>query len=132
MNGSVRVNSLRLVGELKTFIYSPQKKRAEAIRGKHDDAIMALCLALYVRDERMRGLPVGLDYSQQARPQKVDPYEDIKKEIMDGGVEDWFEIRPEAASDDEDFQTPKKANPLLREFGWCLLFVMCIFNMGVA
>ena len=132
MNGSVRINSQRLVGELKTFIYSPQKKRAEAIRGKHDDAIMALCLALYVREERMRGLPVGLEYSQQPRPSRVDPYEDIKKEIMEGGVEDWFEIRPETTTEEDDSFAPKRNNPLLKEFGWCLLFYLCLSIAGVA
>jgi hypothetical protein len=66
MNGTVRTNSHRLVNELKTFIYSPQKKRAEAIKGKHDDAIMALCLALYVRDERIRGLPLDIEHAEQS------------------------------------------------------------------
>jgi hypothetical protein len=117
MNGSVRVNSQRLVGELKTFIYSPQKKRAEAIRGKHDDAIMAMCLALYVRDERTRGLPMGVDYVESKAPEKMDMYEEIRREVVEGGVEDWFEIRGESA--EEENPSMRRTNDrILREFGW--------------
>lgn len=116
MNGSVRVNSRRLVGELKTFIYSPHKKRAEAIKGKHDDAIMALCLALYVRDERMRGMPVDVENSSAIDVSGKSSYEDIKREIMEGGISDWFEIR----SGTEDPENPEagRRNPILKEFGW--------------
>jgi hypothetical protein len=117
MNGSVRVNSQRLVGELKTFIYSPQKKRAEAIRGKHDDAIMAMCLALYVRDERTRGLPMGVDYVESKAPEKMDMYEEIRREVVEGGVEDWFEIRGESA-EEESSSMRRPNDKILREFGW--------------
>lgn len=118
-NGSVRINSHRLINELKTFIYSPQKKRAEAIKGKHDDAIMALCLALYVRDERIRGLPLNVEYSEETlqltRP-KV--FEDIKKEIMDGGVSDWFEIKNNESIIESQSPSMRKNNEILKEFGW--------------
>lgn len=117
MNGSARINSQRLVGELKTFIYSPQKKRAEAIKGKHDDAIMALCFALYVRDERMRGLPLNVEYEGDAMQiMKANPFDDIKKEIMEGGVTGWMENMSPARSDESDF-FPKR-NPIFKEFGW--------------
>jgi hypothetical protein len=116
MNGSVRINSHRLVGELKTFIYSPQKKRAEAVKGKHDDAIMALSFALYVRDERIRGLPLNMEYSEEVLLTKSNPYEDIKKEIFNGGSIDWFEIKPTELSVDAD--SPRKNNGILKEFGW--------------
>lgn len=115
MTGSVRVNSRRLVGELKTFIYSPQKKRAEAIKGKHDDAIMALCLALYVRDERMRGMPVDAENSM-AIDVSGESYDDIKKEILEGGIADWFEIR--GGSEEAESSDGRAKNPILKEFGW--------------
>jgi len=117
MNGSVKVNSIRLINELKTFIYSPQKKRAEAIKGKHDDAIMALCLALYVRDERIRGLPLSVEYAEDLIVTKNNPYEDIKKEILDGGVKDWFEIAPQREIG-VDRETPRMNDSILKEFGW--------------
>jgi hypothetical protein len=117
MNGSVRINSQRLVGELKTFIYSPQKKRAEAIKGKHDDAIMALSLAIFVREERMRGMPTNSASPVSFGPDK-ESYEDIKREIVDGGISDWFEIK----SDKKDFgdygENLDKRNPIFKEFGW--------------
>ena len=117
MNGSVKVNSIRLINELKTFIYSPQKKRAEAIKGKHDDAIMALCLALYVRDERIRGLPLNVEHSEEFLVTKNNPYEDIKKEILEGGVKDWFEIAPQREIG-VDKEAPRMNDSILKEFGW--------------
>jgi hypothetical protein len=118
MNGSVRINSHRLVNELKTFIYSPQKKRAEAIKGKHDDAIMALCLALYVRDERFRGLPLDVGYTEEIMISKSAPYEDIKKEIIEGGTVDWFEIKQGDSLYSEEKDAFRKNDGLLKEFGW--------------
>ena len=118
MNGSVRLNSHRLVGELKTFIYSPQKKRAESVKGKHDDAIMALCFALYVRDERIRGLPLNMEYSEELLATKSSPYDEIKKEIFNGGAMDWFEIKPNDNFSVEEGELPRKNNGLLKEFGW--------------
>jgi hypothetical protein len=119
MNGTVRINSHRLVNELKTFIYSPQKKRAEAIKGKHDDAIMALCLALYVRDERIRGMPLNVEYVEQSILKKGGPMDDIKKEVLEGGVSDWFEIKsPSDNFSIDEKQDTRRNSPILKEFGW--------------
>lgn len=116
--GSVRINSSRFVDEIKTFIYSAQRKRAEAIKGKHDDAIMALSLALYVRDERIRGLPLNVEYSEEAMQiMKNNPFDDIKKEIMEGGVSNWMNFQSETSKQQEDGDFPKR-NPILKEFGW--------------
>jgi len=117
MTGNVRLNSKRLVNELKTFIYSPQKKRAEAMKGKHDDAIMALCLALYVRDERTRGLPVSSEMSDAGIPLKKSPYEEIKKEIMEGGSTGWLNPGADTFSIGEG-EIPRKNDAILKEFGW--------------
>jgi hypothetical protein len=118
MTGSVRLNSQRLINELKTFIYSPQKKRAEAIKGKHDDAIMALCLALYVRDERTRGLPVSSDMSDIDTPLKKSPYEEIKKEIVEGGSTGWLDARGGDTFSMGEGEMPRKNDAILKEFGW--------------
>lgn len=120
-NGTVRINSTRLVGELKTFIYSPQKKRAESIKGKHDDAIMALCLALYVRDERVRGLPVGENSQEMISITKTNAYEDIRREILEGNVEDWFDFKSDVDylnNMDQEFEIKRKNDGIIREFGW--------------
>jgi hypothetical protein len=118
MTGAVRLNSQRLVNELKTFIYSPQKKRAEAIKGKHDDAIMSLCFALYVRDERIRGLPVSSEMSDVGTPLKKSPYEEIKKEIMEGGSTGWLDARGGDTFSMGEGDIPRKNDAILKEFGW--------------
>ena len=118
MTGVVRLNSQRLINELKTFIYSPQKKRAEAIKGKHDDAIMALCFALYVRDERTRGLPVSSEMSDVGIPLKKSPYEEIKKEILEGGTTGWLDARGGDTFSMGEGDIPRKNDAILKEFGW--------------
>ena len=81
---------------------------------------MALCFALYVREERIRGLPLNIEYSEEAMQlMKSNPYDEIKKEILEGGVTDWFEIKTDSRSNDEDLQSFKRKNDeLLKEFGW--------------
>ena len=46
--GSLKINSERLMNEFKTFINKDGKPQAE--KGANDDLIMALCIALFVRD----------------------------------------------------------------------------------
>jgi hypothetical protein len=84
MQGSkgVKINSRRLVHELKTFKYNASKKRAEADKGKHDDAIMAMCLALYARDTIVRYVPAGYDGVEEMR-------ESYKQKILDDIKNEW-------------------------------------------
>jgi hypothetical protein len=121
VNGTTKVNSTRLVNELKTFIFSPQKKRAEAVKGKHDDAIMALCMALYIRDENVRGIPIGSDSEDMMKILKNNSFEEIKKEILEGGVESWFEKEEESNQfnlSSVDFEIKRQNDKILKEFGW--------------
>lgn len=127
MNESIRINSKRFVTELKTFVFNPQTKKAEAQKGKHDDAIMSLALALYVRDAQMRGMPVGAGASESTMTiYKSEIYTEIKQEIMNGSLEDWMNKDQE---EDEDymykddsiivpFDIKRKNDKLLKEFGW--------------
>jgi hypothetical protein len=120
-NGTAKINSTRFVNELKTFIFSPQKKRAEAVKGKHDDAIMALSMALFIRDESVRGLPVGGDAEDMMKMLKNNSFEEIKKEILEGGVENWFNKEEESIEfsiDAVDFEIKRKNDKILKEFGW--------------
>lgn len=120
-NSTTKINSTRLVGELKTFIYSAQRKRAEAIKGKHDDAIMAFCLALYVRDESIRGVPIGSETEDMIKILKNNSFDEIKKEILEGGVEGWFnkeEILEPHLENQFDFEIKRQNDKILREFGW--------------
>lgn len=127
-NRTVKINSKRIVRELKTFIYHPIRKKAEAIKGKHDDAIMAISMALYVRDAQMRGIPVGAEVPEEmVQIFKSDIYEEIKQEILEGAPEDWVTEETEdpiLAPDPESFlpgisYVPKRRHDkLLKEFGW--------------
>jgi hypothetical protein len=120
VNGTAKINSSRFISELKTFIYSPQKKRAEAIKGKHDDAIMALCLALYIRDESVRGIPLGSESEDILKIIKNNSYDEIKREILEGGIDDWIskEETKEFSIDQFDFEIKRQGDKILKEFGW--------------
>ena len=128
INGTIRINSRRLVKELSTFIYNPYTKKAEARRGKNDDAIIAMALAIWVRDQQMRGIPVGAEVPDEiTRIFKSPVYEEIKREILEGSPEDWLNDKsdnPILDPDDEDiltgitFATRRKYDKLLKEFGW--------------
>jgi sRNA-binding carbon storage regulator CsrA len=122
----LKVNSPRFVHELKTFKYNASKKRAEADKGKHDDAVMAMSIAIYVRNEAMKGIPVGADVPKELTDVfRSEVYEKVRQEIKDGLPENWIE-------DDEDFfdvyqgeVTPgvvfnvkRKFDKLLKEFDW--------------
>jgi len=126
MNGTLRINSRRFVNELSTFVFSAQKRRAEAERGKHDDAIMAMCIALHIRDERLRGIPIGSEIPEEmVKVFKSDIYEEIKNEILEGSPDDWLsedQYDPLNMEVEEllmpDFNPRRKNDKLLREFGW--------------
>ena len=125
----MKIYSRRLVTELRTFNYNTKTKRAEAQRGKHDDAIMALCIALWVRNDTMRDVPIGAEVTEDfAKIFDSDTFKQIRQEILNESPEDWITV-PEAEDPtiipglDEslaglslDFR--RKHEKLLREFGW--------------
>lgn len=129
INRSMAVRSRRLVKELKGFIWNIQTKRAEATKGFHDDAILALCLALYARETKLRHGPVGAGMAEQEYTEtfKAQIYEDIKRELSKDAPEDWMD------PDDTDlfgnvnrddvalgvmFGQKRMHDALLKEFGW--------------
>lgn len=128
INSTVRINSRRFVTELKTFIYNSSSKRAEAQKGKHDDAIMAMAIGLFVRDLQLRGIPVGAEAPEELTDVfKSQMYEEIRNEIRDGAPEDWISQDgndPILMPNEEDmlpsisFNIKRKNDKLLREFGW--------------
>ena len=124
MTNSMRVNSARFSNELGTFEYNVTTKKAQAQKGKHDDAIMSMCLALLVRDSMSRDIPIGaqVDISNLSRISN-DVYEDIKRELMEGKPEEVLEMSSTKLFEDdvvesESFQFRRKYEGLLREFGW--------------
>jgi hypothetical protein len=128
MNGTIRINSRRFVKELNTFIYNAQTQKAEAQKGKHDDAIISICLALYVRDSVLRDIPMGAEIPKElASPFKTSVYEEIKREIMEGSPKDLIsEVSndPILIPDEDDilagvvFNFRRRHDKLLKEFGW--------------
>jgi hypothetical protein len=128
INQSIAIRSPRFVRELKGFIFNPQTKRAEASKGFHDDAIMALCLALYARDSRMRQVPVGASTEEEyTEAFKAEIYDEIKAELAKDAPEDWIDPDDlellEKLNHDEDIPAitqgyARKHDALLKEFGW--------------
>lgn len=129
MNGSLTINSCRFADECDTFILNTKSNKPEAIRGKHDDAILAMSLALYARDKQFRDIPVGA-----AQPEEIAQvftskmYEDIKREMLEGAPDTWLSKVEEEI---DYFGTGKEEIPaslylnynrpkdkLYREFGW--------------
>jgi hypothetical protein len=118
---------MRFVCELQTFEYNKVTRKAQAQKGKHDDAIMAMCIALYVRDTLLRDLPMGAERPKESvQIIKNAVYEEIKKQLLEGSPEDLL------ADDEIDILAPekdsyyggytyipeRKYDKLLREFGF--------------
>lgn len=127
MNETVRINSLRFTNELGTFEYNPVTKKAQAQKGKHDDAIMAMCIALFVRDSMLRDIPMGAEVPQEILSSlKTQVYEEIKRELLEGKPEDLLaEEDIDVLGVDKDtilpgvvFDNRRRNDKLLREFGW--------------
>ena len=139
VNGTIRVYSRRLITEFRTFNYNTRTKRAEAQRGKHDDAIMALCIALWVRNDTMRDVPIGADIAEDfAKIFDSDTFKEIKQEILNESPEDWITL--EAPEDPTiipgleeslaglSLSFRRKNERLLKEFGWVLFFAITILQ----
>lgn len=129
VNGTLKVNSRRFVNELNTFIYNPSKRRAEARKGKHDDAIMAICIALYVRDTQVYDMPVGAEIPEEMMQIfKAEVFKEIREEILRESPEDWIADQENddrlIMANEEDvmpgvmFDFRRANEEILREFGW--------------
>jgi len=119
-NGSFVVYSRRFLHELNTFVFDNQKNRAEARKGRHDDAIIAMSIAIYTRDEAIRGMPVGGGVSTTTKDViSSSVFEEIKKEILE---DDWEDEDYDFESSLEiDILRPMYGQPhskILEEFGW--------------
>lgn len=128
INHSIAIRSRRFVKELKGFIFNPQTKRAQASKGFHDDAIMALCLALYARDSLNRSAPVGSTNEEEyTEAFKAEIFDEIKRELSKDAPEDWLapddlDLLENVNRNDLPAVVPgiyKRANDMiLKEFGW--------------
>ena len=127
LNKAIKINSARFTAELQTFQYNPITKKAEAQKGKHDDAITALCVAVYVRDKLINDVPIGADIPKEMLNRvQDDVYQEIKRELFNTSYEDFVEEEISFTSSDElnsaDEETLinmyRKNSKLLDEFGW--------------
>lgn len=125
INKSIAIRSRRFVKELKGFIWDTQIKRAQAAKGFHDDAILALCLALYARETTNRN-SFGMDIDQYAESFKSEIAKDVDEEfgnIMGKWTDDeeadlFFNINKNSDVDSISLIKKRPQESLLREFGF--------------
>lgn len=143
INDTVKINSKRLAHEISTLVYNVQTGKVAAIKGEHDDAVMAMCIAIFVRNSLYRELPLGAAIPKElTNHTKTASYEEIKNEILQGTNKDLFneiEKRKKAllTADEESslgvaFNFRRKLNALLEEFGWIffwLIWLVTNYNM---
>lgn len=128
INNTIKINSRRFVNELKTFVFNSSKHRAEAKKGKHDDAIMSMCVALYIRDNQIYDTPVGADIPEETlQIFKSEIFKEIEEEILKDSPLDWItdtkSMRKDAIMDsdmlaDSLFELQRPQEAIIREFGW--------------
>jgi phage FluMu gp28-like protein len=130
INKSMAIRSRRLVKELKGFVWNSATKRAEASKGFHDDAIMALCLALYARETNQRGGPIGLggmEDDKYTESYKAEIYDEIKRELAKDSPDEWMDpddadllggIGRDELSPAIMYGIKRQNDGLLKEFGW--------------
>ncbi len=127
LNRLVKIRSIRLMRELKTFIYNSAKQRAEASKGKHDDLVISLAVALHISDVMNREMPV-LTHGNQDEMDLItrtlfnEDFDKLRIELEEGVSEDILE---EDIDIDIDllpkimFATPKRPfDKIMKEFGW--------------
>ncbi len=128
----LKIHSRRLVHEIKTFNFNKAKKRAEAEKGKHDDLVIAIALAMFIRDEQVRRVPAGAEIlSENINEQfETNIYEKIKKAILEEAPEDFLADLDKTKFKDElavmpgvMFDIRRKHDSLLKEFGWIWLII---------
>jgi hypothetical protein len=125
MNETIRINSARFANELSTFEYNPVTKKAQAQKNRHDDAIMAMCIALYIRDTMLRDLPMGAETPRESTAIiKAQVFEEIKRELMEGKIDDFMDkddidlLMNTEAESTPAFAFRRSHDRILKEFGW--------------
>jgi hypothetical protein len=131
-NDRIKINSFRLVRELKTFVVLNRKPQAQ--KGKHDDLVLSLALLLGVLETRRREMPVGAHKLKGYADNNIDLskgdlFLKIKAELEGGLVE---QLLMEQDDEEDDYMTGDEAammgrimhdvkrpyDELLREFDW--------------
>jgi hypothetical protein len=128
INNSIAIRSRRFVKELKGFIWDTQIKKAKATKGFHDDAIFAMCLALYARDSMSRQSPMSLNSMEEYTESfKSEIYDEIKAELAKNAPDDWMDpdeldmlanVNRANMSLAIEHGFKRQHDSLLKEFGW--------------
>lgn len=123
INDNLIIKSRRLLREMKTFEFNNTSKKAEAAKGKHDDAIMAISLAIYARDQSIRDIPLGMVANENGT-RANHKLSDIKEELRKGLKDDLLDRIRTKEKSSKDFENEiiismyRKNHNLLKEFGW--------------
>jgi hypothetical protein len=115
---SIKINSFRLLQEMNCFEYNNTTKRPEAQKGKHDDAIMALSMCLYVMNMQNKHQPAGFDNKKISSIVILD---DIKNEIRENiknNIKMKFSRPNEDLEQKELISIYRPKHSMLKEFGW--------------
>lgn len=129
LNNSLKIKSRRLLREMKTFEYNTSSKKAEAAKGKHDDAIMAMAIAIYARDQSIRDIPLGMSTTETGTRIQNNA-QDIRSELRKGLKDDILERIKNKEKTVDDFENEilinmyRKNNNLLKEFGWMIYWII--------
>jgi hypothetical protein len=132
INKSLKIKSIRLIKELNTFEYNTQTRKAQAAKGKHDDAVMAMALAVHARTELVREAPIAIDGN--SKDSKVSGLYDIRNELksaLDNYIKDYVvkkEKTPEEYEQELIAQMYRKNDRILKEFGWIIAWIS--FGLG--
>lgn len=116
---NVKINSIRMLNEMKTFEYNAVTKKPEAHKGKHDDAIMAFAIALFVMNNQGKNNPAGYDNNKKFKNSNL--IHDIKNEINENKPQRILgSLENDNISDEmrEMIDVYRPKHDLLKEFGW--------------
>lgn len=120
MDGTLTINSKRFVNELKTFIFNPITRRAEAQKGKHDDTIIPISMALFIREKTMQNDETNLKtQNTTSNVFKKELITEIQREINKGLSDEWItEQEASITMSEEEWEVLRPHDKILKEFGW--------------
>jgi hypothetical protein len=135
-NSSLKMKSRRLLKEMKTFEFNINTKKAAAAKGKHDDAIMAISIALYARDQSIRDVPLGTvatDQHTKTQTSLSDIREELRKGLKETIVNKVKKKEKTALDYEHEFilGAYRKQHQLLKEFGWMINWLSLIGIGGI-
>jgi hypothetical protein len=134
-NDQIRINSRRLAKEIKTLEYNTVSKKAQAQKGKHDDAIMAMAIALYAREQFLRDMPsfgsTSIKESNVSNVIKNQTIEELRNELRLSLSSDNFGYNNNNQNQDNSkksildeeakvfmIEKYRKNDTIMKEFGW--------------